>query len=78
MTSGSDRIWSSSDCTKNSPNVQVFSRPSRPSSYSHAWNRSRSSSAGCAAKGTEARAGTYKVTGHLGGLTSDIAVFRLH
>jgi hypothetical protein len=77
VTSGSDRIWSSSDCTKTSPNVQVFAAK-QAVSYSHSWNRSRSSSAGCAAKGTEGRPGTYKVTGHVGDLTSDIAVFRLH
>jgi hypothetical protein len=77
VTSGTDRIWSSTDCTKASPNVQVFA-PKQAVSYSHSWSRSRSSSAGCAAKGTEARPGTYKVTGHVAGLNSDIAVFRLH
>ena len=76
VTSGSDRIWSSQDCTKNSANVAVFA-PKQSISYSHVWNRSRSSSAGCAAQGTQGRAGTYKVTGHLGGLSSDIAVFQL-
>ena len=76
VTSGSDRIWSSQDCAKNEPNIQVFA-PKQAVSYSHSWGLSRSSSAGCAAKGTEARPGTYKVTAHVGGLTSDIAVFQL-
>ncbi|BEP14344.1 hypothetical protein acdb102_26550 [Acidothermaceae bacterium B102] len=76
VTSGSDRIWSSQDCTKNSPNVAVFAAK-QAISYTHVWNRARSSSAGCAAQGTQARPGTYKVTGHVGGLSSDIAVFQL-
>ena len=76
VTSGSDRIWSSQDCTKNSPNVAVFAAK-QSVSYSHVWNRARSSSAGCAAQGTLARPGTYKMAGHVGGLSSDIAVFQL-
>jgi len=74
--SGNDRIWSSSDCTKTSHNVQLFAAK-QSVSYSHVWNRARSTTAGCAAKGTQSRPGTYTVTGHVGGLTSDIAVFQL-
>ena len=76
VTSGSDRIWSSTDCTKASPNPAVF-KPKDSVSYAHTWTRQRSSSAGCAAAGTSARPGTYKVVAHLGDLISSTAVFRL-
>ena len=76
VSSGTDRIWSSQDCTKNTPNVAVFAAK-QSISYSHVWNRARSSSAGCAAQGTQGRAGTYRVSGHVGGLSSDVAVFQL-
>jgi hypothetical protein len=76
VMSGTDRIWSSNDCVKNTPNVQVFT-PKAAVSYAHAWTRQRSSAAGCAAAGTGARPGTYTVRAHLGGLTTSIAVFRL-
>jgi hypothetical protein len=74
--SGSDRIWASTDCTKKAANVVVF-KPKDTVSYSSVWTRQRSSSAGCAAKGTGARAGTYVVEAHLGDLTTRKAVFRL-
>jgi hypothetical protein len=76
VTSGSDRIWSSLDCTKNSANPVVF-KPSDTVSYSRDWSRQRSSTAGCAAKGVDARAGTYVVRAHLGDLVTGKAVFRL-
>ncbi len=76
ITSGSDQIWSSSDCSKHEPNVAVF-KAKQAVGYSHVWNRQRSSSIGCAASGTEARPGTYKVVGKVGGLTSRGAVFQL-
>ena len=34
VTSGNDRIWSSADCTKTSPNVATF-KPGESVSYSH-------------------------------------------
>jgi hypothetical protein len=76
VTSGSDRIWSSTDCTKASPNVAAF-KPKDTVAYSHNWTRQRSSAAGCAAAGTAARPGTYRVVAHLGDLISSPAVFRL-
>jgi hypothetical protein len=76
VTSGNDRIWSSSDCSKTSHNVAVF-KAGESVSYSHAWTRQRSSAAGCAAAGTGARPGTYKVIAHLGDVVSSQAVFRL-
>jgi hypothetical protein len=76
VTSGTDRIWSSTDCTTTSPNVATF-KPKDTVAYAHTWTRQRSSSAGCAAAGTSARPGTYKVVAHLGDLISSPAVFRL-
>ncbi|MDX6256332.1 MAG: hypothetical protein QOJ11_2666 [Frankiales bacterium] len=76
VTSGNDRIWSSSDCSKTSPNVATF-KPKDTVGYSHTWTRQRSSAAGCAAAGTAARPGTYKVVAHLGDLISATMVFRL-
>jgi hypothetical protein len=76
VTSGTDRIWSSTDCTTTSPNVATF-KPKDSVSYARNWTRQRSSAAGCAAAGTGARPGTYKVVAHLGDLISAPAVFRL-
>jgi len=76
VTSGSDRIWSSADCTKTAANVSVF-KAKESVSYSHDWGRARSNPAGCAAQGTQALPGTYKVVAHVGDVTSAIAVFRL-
>ena len=76
VTSGTDRIWSSSDCTKKTANVAVF-KPKESVGYSHVWNRQRSSVVGCAAAGTAARPGTYKLVGKVGDLTSRGAVFAL-
>jgi hypothetical protein len=76
VTSGSDRIWSSLDCAKNSANVQTF-KAGATVSYATVWGRQRSSTGGCAAKGVDARAGTYVVQAHLGDLVTGKAVFRL-
>jgi hypothetical protein len=76
VTSGTDRIWSSLDCTKNSANVVTF-KPQDTVSYAKDWVRQRSSTGGCAAKGVDARAGTYVVQAHLGDLVTRKAVFRL-
>jgi hypothetical protein len=76
VTSGTDRIWSSADCTKTSANVAVF-KAKQAVGYTHDWLRARSSAAGCAAHGTQARPGTYKVVAHVGDLTSNTVVFRL-
>ncbi|MDX6211726.1 MAG: hypothetical protein QOF82_813 [Frankiales bacterium] len=76
VTSGTDRIWSSADCTKTAPNVATF-KPKDVVGYAHTWTRQRSSAAGCAAAGTAARPGTYKVVAHLGALISSPVVFRL-
>ena len=76
VTSGTDRIWSSSDCTKKTPNVAPF-QAKESVGYTHVWNRQRSTPVGCAAQGTAARPGTYKVVAHVGGKTSAAAVFEL-
>ena len=76
VTSGTDRIWSSTDCTKSSANVAVF-QPRRAVGYAKDWGRQRSSAAGCAAKGTQGRPGTYRVVGHLGALTTAPVIFHL-
>lgn len=76
VTSGSDRIWSSLDCTKNSANMVVF-KPGDTVSYARDWTRQRSSTGGCAAKGVDARPGTYVVRAHVGDLVTSRAVFRL-
>jgi|SRR4051794_10055595 hypothetical protein len=76
VTSGSDRIWSSLDCTKNTPNLVVF-KPGETVGYSRDWTRQRSSTGGCAAKGVDARVGTYVVQAHLGDIVTRKAVFRL-
>jgi hypothetical protein len=76
VTSGADRIWSSLDCNKNSANPVVF-KPGETVSYSRDWTRQRSTTSGCAAKGVDARAGTYVVEAHLGDQLTRKAVFRL-
>jgi hypothetical protein len=76
VTSGTDRIWSSSDCTKTSPNVATF-KSKDAVSYAHTWDRQRSTSIGCAAAGTQGRPGTYKVVAHVGTMFSNLVVFRL-
>ncbi len=76
VTSGTDRIWSSADCTKTLPNVAVF-KAGDSVSYSHTWTRQRSTTGGCAAAGTGARPGTYKLIAHLGETVTGQVVFRL-
>jgi hypothetical protein len=73
--SGADRIWSSGDCAPGSHTV-VTLRPGRRIAYASTWTRHRSSATRCGST-PAALPGTYRVSGHLGGVTSSDVVFLL-
>jgi hypothetical protein len=76
ITSGSTRVWSSDDCNPGGdPNV-VTLEPGQSYSVSVTW-LGRLSQKGCPADQPLAEAGTYKLTGRNGEVTSEPAVFAL-
>jgi hypothetical protein len=76
ITSGSTRVWSSDDCNPGGdPNV-VTLEPGQSYSVSVTW-LGRLSQKGCPADQPLAEAGTYKLTGRNGEVTSEPAVFSL-
>jgi hypothetical protein len=77
VTSGNDRVWSSDDCSPGGGAVLATLQPgAAPTSFSVTWSRKRSAP-GCPANPREAPAGTYKVTGRFGDLTSAPDTFTL-
>ena len=76
ITSGSTRVWSSDDCNPGGdPNV-VTLEPGQSYSVSVTWLGNLSQK-GCPADQPLAEAGTYKLTGRNGEVTSEPAVFAL-
>lgn len=77
VTSGSDRIWSSTDCPD--PNAQsrllLLDAGARDASEL-TWDRTRSAE-GCPADLPAPRPGTYRITATVAGVTSVEAVFTL-
>jgi hypothetical protein len=74
--SGSDRIWSSGDCVEGGHTV-VTLRPQHRIAYASTWTRHRSSATTCGSAPVAALPGTYRVSGHLGGVTSSDVAFVL-
>jgi hypothetical protein len=76
ITSGSTQVWSSDDCNPGGdPNVVTLD-PGQSYSVSVTW-LGRLSQKGCPADQPLAEAGTYKLTGRNGEVTSEPAVFAL-
>ncbi|GAA1696606.1 hypothetical protein GCM10009792_15760 [Microcella alkalica] len=81
ITSGSDRIWSSTDCQQNPSPAEVTLEPGAPlSTTPFSWQRVRSEPGGaCEGERTAAIGGgaTYRLTVTIGGLTSEAKPFVL-
>lgn len=75
LYSGSDRIWSSADCG-GSGHVVTTLAPKQSLAYDVTWPRQRSAK-GCPASEPSALPGFYRVTAHLGSLSSTEALFSL-
>ena len=70
VMSGNDRVWSSDDCSPGGAPMIVTLRPGAAAmTFSVTWSRKRSAP-GCPAGTKEAAAGTYRLTGRFGDLTS--------
>ena len=76
IRSGSDRIWSSDDCSKDHASSVQQLKPGASLQTVVTWQGHRSS-AGCPTPAPESRAGTYTVRARLGTLRSPAAVLRL-
>ncbi len=76
ISSGTTRVWSSDDCNSGGASQVVVLGPGESYSVGVTW-LGRLSQKGCPADQPIAAAGTYKLEGRNGGLTSDPAVFAL-
>jgi hypothetical protein len=77
VTSGNDRVWSSDDCSPGGGSQVVTLQPGAAAqSFSVTWGRKRSAP-GCPAGMNAAPAGTYRVVGRFGDLTSEPDTFSL-
>jgi hypothetical protein len=77
VASGADRVWSSDDCSTGGASMVVTLQPgAAPMTFSVTWSRKRSVP-GCRAGQPNAAAGTYRVTGRFGDLTSTGDTFTL-
>jgi hypothetical protein len=70
------RIWSSNDCYPARHSDVRTLQPGKPIVFSLNWS-GRTSSEGCPANRTDVPAGTYRLVGKLGALTSQPAPFTL-
>ena len=77
IMSGTDRIWSSADCSRSPAPAPVRLQRGVPYTASFTWDEARSAP-GCRAARTAALPGTYTATGYGGGGASTTAVFVLH
>ncbi|MFD1934635.1 MULTISPECIES: hypothetical protein [Nonomuraea] len=76
ITSGTDRVWSTSDCVSGA-GVEIHKlERGIPYVRSLDWNRRRSG-ADCAGRGADALPGTYVAVVRTGGMRSPKAVFHL-
>jgi hypothetical protein len=77
VASGADRVWSSDDCSTGGASMVVTLQPgAAPMTFSVTWSRKRSAP-GCPPGQPTAAAGTYRVTGRFGDLTSTGDTFTL-
>lgn len=77
VMSGTDRVWSSDDCSPGGGSDVVTLVPgAAPRTFSVTWSRKRSVP-GCKTGTKEAAPGSYKVTGRFGDLTSGADTFTL-
>lgn len=76
ITSGSDRIWSSDDCSKPGPGKLTVLKPGEIRTVPVSWNRKRSKT-GTDCVGADAKIGQYKVVGRVGDLTTFADQFAL-
>lgn len=76
ITSGTDRIWSSQDCSGKDRWPRRIT-PRRPYTEAATWQRVRSNPAKCGEETSSAKAGWYAATAKLGDKESEEAVFRL-
>jgi hypothetical protein len=77
VMSGTDRVWSSDDCSPGGGSDVVTLAPgAAPRTFSVTWSRKRSLP-GCKTGTKEAAPGSYKVTGRFGDLTSEPDTFSL-
>jgi hypothetical protein len=76
ILSGSDQVWSTTDCPPSHLAATALLRRARPMTYSVTWSRHRSTT-GCATAGPAAQPGTYRLYVTIDRITSAAAVFRL-
>lgn len=75
VTSGSDRIWASTDCATGDE-LKLLLEPEQADERQVQWDRNRSVE-GCAAGQAAALPGTYQAVLTLGGVSTDPVVFGL-
>lgn len=75
VTSGSDRIWASTDCAAGDP-LQLLLAPGQADERQVQWDRVRSVE-GCATGQAEALPGTYQAVLTLAGVSAEPVVFGL-
>ncbi|WP_282947375.1 hypothetical protein [Cellulomonas endometrii] len=75
ITSGSDRIWASTDCAAGEP-LQLLLGPGQADERQVQWDRVRSVE-GCAAGQSSALSGTYQAVLTLAGVSTEPVVFGL-
>ena len=75
VVSGSDRIWSSDDCSKKGPADPTTLVPGKPVVQRVVWD-GRRSRPGCTGDRDRAQPGTYRVNGRVGELRAQGEVFR--
>lgn len=75
ITSGSDRIWASTDCASDEA-LQLLLAPGEPDERQVQWDRNRSAE-GCAGDQPAAQPGTYQAVLTLAGVSTAPVVFGL-
>lgn len=75
ITSGSDRIWASTDCAPTEP-LQLLLAPGQADERQVQWDRVRSVE-GCAGGQSDAQPGTYQAVLTLAGVVTEPVVFGL-
>ncbi|QZN87646.1 hypothetical protein K5O09_15215 [Cellulomonas sp. C5510] len=75
ITSGSDRIWASTDCASDEP-LKLLLAPGEPDERQVQWDRNRSVE-GCAGDQPAAQPGTYQAVLTLAGVSTEPVVFGL-
>jgi hypothetical protein len=76
VVSGSDRIWTSSDCTISGVRSNSRLGAGKTVAYALVWNRHRSAK-GCPADTPAAGVGTYQLQVTIDGAAADTVVFHL-